>query len=132
MMDYIWLILVLSVLIAWKVFFSKCKVVLSSPIFRNTETKELGCWAHLNMRIPFLPFVGLVIHDGKGGIYRVREIQWDKGEKTITCYTYYDQPICRDSEQYEHIKKCAKEWGWKLREVPEGHILNWWKEEYER
>lgn len=131
-MEYIDLILILSVLIAWKLFFSKYRVRLSSPIFRNTETKELGCWASLKMKIPFPPFPGLVIHDGKGGIYKIREVQWDKGEKTITCSTYIDQPICKDNEQYEHIKKCTQDEGWKLREVQSGHILNWWKEEYEK
>lgn len=129
MMEYV--ILILLILIFWKVFFAKYRIILSSPIFRNTETKELGCWAHFAMRIPFSPFPGLVIHDGRGGIYRIREIEWDKKEKTFTCHTYHDQPICEGNEQYEHIKSCLPEFGWKIREVPPGHILNWWKKEYE-
>ncbi|HCM83970.1 MAG TPA: hypothetical protein PKW15_03635 [Alphaproteobacteria bacterium] len=130
MIEYI--ILTLLVLIAWELFFAKYKIILSSPIFRNTETKELGCWAYLSMRIPFAPFPGLIIHDGKGTILRIREIEWDKSEKTINCRTYYDQHICVDSEQYEHTKKIAAEWGWKLREVPSGHILSQWKDEFEK
>lgn len=125
------LILILVALVTWRVFFYKYKVTLVSPIFRNTETKELGGWAKLTMRIPFPPFPGLSVHDGKGGIYKIRDIKWDKGDKTITCGTYYDQPICEDIEQYEHIKKYIIEFGWKFREVPAGHTLNWWKEEYE-
>jgi len=127
------LILVLLAVIIWKIFFAKYKITLVSPIFRNTETKELGGWAKLTMRIPFSPFPGLAIHDGKGGIYKIRDIQWDKGDGTITCDTYYDQPICENnSEQYEHTKKCAVEWGWKFREVPPGHILTGWKNEHEK
>jgi hypothetical protein len=133
MMEHIDLILILLALITWKIFFSRYRIILSSPIFRNTTTKELGCWAYLTINIPFPPFPGLVVHDGKGGIYRIRKMQWDKGDRTITCDTYYADPICdyNDDESYDHIKKCAAEEGWKLREVPPGHILGWWEEEYE-
>ncbi|MFN7400834.1 MAG: hypothetical protein ACK5ZH_05600 [Alphaproteobacteria bacterium] len=127
------LILFLLALLVWKFFFSKYKITLVSPIFRNTQTKELGGWAKLTMRIPFPPFPGLILHDRKGGIYTIRNVKWDKGDRTITCDTYHAQPICVDDNgQYEHIKRHVIEFGWKFREVPEGHILNWWKEEYEK
>ena len=132
-MDYISIILAIVLLIFFKIFILKYKIKLSSPIFRNTETKELGCWASRTLRIPFSPFPDLTIHDGNGAICKIREVSWDKDDgDVITCHTYYQQPNCIDNEQYEHIKKCLKESGWKLREVPSGHILNWWKEEYER
>jgi len=126
-------ILFLCTLVAWKVFFPRYKIILVSPIFRNTETKELGGWAKIAMKIPLAPFPSLTLHDGKGGIYKIRDVQWDKASKEITCQTYYDQPICKnDEEQYAHIKKCVLEGGWDFREVPAGHILSWWKEDYER
>lgn len=132
-MDYISIGFILVAAIFWKLFISKYRISLSSPVFRNTETKELGCWASRTLRLPFSPFPGLTIHDGRGTVCTVREVSWDKDDPDIiTCHTYYDQPICVDIEQYEHIKKCMKDSGWKLREVSAGHILNWWKEEFEK
>jgi hypothetical protein len=114
--------------IIWEIFFSSYKVTLSSPIFRNTETKELGCWAERKKRLRFVPMINMSLWD-RNAYYHIREISWEGNEFTL--HTYFHQPKCTDTEQYEHIKKCLNEYGWKLREVPPGHILNWWKEEYE-
>lgn len=125
------IILILQILIFWKLF-SKRKIILVSPIFRNTETKELGGWAELSMKIPCFPFPGLTVCDVKGVTYKIREIQLDKTCKTIRCHTYYHVPIYEDNEGYEKIKKRVTDDKWKLQEVPSGYVLDWWKEEYER
>lgn len=127
-MEYI--ILSLLIIIAFRFYRPRWKIKLSSPIFRNTETKELGCWASYNTTIPFPPFVGLIVTDGSGGVYKIRQVTWDKGNG-ISCDTYYDQAVCENEDDYEHAKRTARDFGWKLREVPSGKILHWWKDEYE-
>ncbi|MCB9980723.1 MAG: hypothetical protein H6863_06280 [Rhodospirillales bacterium] len=117
-------VIVLLVLIVLKLSFHGYYITLISPIYRNTYTKELGCWGYYKIKIPIQPFVGLELHDGKGGIYKITHVHYDKSYNSIDCNTFYD-PSCnyKNEEDYEHIKKCAQEWGWKLREVKPGHIL---------
>lgn len=92
------------------------KIKISRHIYRNCQTNELGCWAHKYIKIPYAPFVGLSIHDGKGDIMEIKLIQYDSGNKEITCFVG-----SQDHDDYSYAKKCAEEWGWKLREVPEGN-----------
>lgn len=130
-MEFYTIIVFIIALMVWRWFFRYRTITLTSPIFRNTETKEIGAWGYYKMRIPCFPYAGLILHDGKGGVYRILEVQWDKAEREITCRTYADQPYCNnDEEQYEHFKKANEESGWKHREV-KPHILHWWKDEYE-
>ncbi|QQG35546.1 MAG: hypothetical protein HYS17_08435 [Micavibrio aeruginosavorus] len=129
MTSYLILILIAQVLIGWKIFFPRYRIILVSPIYRNTETKELGCWANLSMKIPFVPYPGLVLHARDGGIYKISSVEWDRSARIFRCDVFYDTPIYTDNEGYEHIKKNIVDWKWTVREVPPGHILKNWKEE---
>lgn len=125
----IYVILCLVLLLAWKCFFA-FKITLVAPIFRNSETRELGGWAKKTMRIPFPPFSGLRIWAGSDNC-KVRDVQWYKGDNYFLCDTHYEQPICTTIEQYEHMKKCVVMFGWKFEEVPSGHCLKSWKYDHE-
>lgn len=124
------LAILLLALIAWRVFYPAHTVELVSPIFKNSKTKEIGAWAYYKMKVSALPYPGLLVNVGNGDVCRILEVQFDKFTRDISCTTYMEQPFCNDDEQYEHMKKNAKECGWRIREV-KPHILHWWKEEYE-
>jgi hypothetical protein len=91
------------------------KVRLSKHIYRNCKNRELGCWAHLSMRLPYAPFPGLIIHNGKGEIMEIEVVKYDSDEKITSCFIGAE-----DHDDYEYAKKVAKEEGWKLREIPAG------------
>ena len=122
----IYFLLCLTLLMAWKTLYSKFKITLVAPIFRNSDTKELGGWAKYTVRTPCPPFIGLTIW-ATSSWFKIRDVQWYKRENYFLCETHYDQPYCNDATQYEHIKKCVVEFGWKYEEVPTGHCLSNWK-----
>jgi len=124
------IIIVLLSVIAWKVLFHSYSIKLSSPVFRNTQKKEIGAWAYYEMKTPIFPYPGLIINDGKGAACKVLEVEYNKSTKEILCRSFLEQPYCDDEIQYEHTKKINEEFGWELREVSP-HILHSWKDEYE-
>lgn len=91
------------------------KVKFVRHIFRDYENGELGAWARLEMRLPYPPFPGLVVHDGKGDLMTIDLVKYDNGEKATYCYVSSE-----GHDDYKHAKDCAEEWGWKLRELPAG------------
>jgi hypothetical protein len=69
------------------------------------------------MNLPYAPFPGLIIHDGKGDSFEITLVKYDKNENLTSCFIEHDY-----HESYEYAKQDAKKWGWKLREVPPGTI----------
>ncbi len=101
------------------------KFTLVKHIFRNFQTKELGCWAYKEMKMPFAPYPGLIIYQGHGGVYKVHQVEWNDWDKKTYCNVY---PFTQD---YETEKQMAQEEGWQLRELPAGNFADWWKDEYD-
>ena len=85
------------------------KISIAKHIYRNFETNELGCWAHLEMKLPYAPFIGLLIHDGKGEIMEVKLIKFDRTDNITYCLVESEPHT-----DYEYAKKVANDWDGKL------------------
>lgn len=107
------------ILIARILLSRRYKVVLSAPIYLRTKSKELGAWSSRKLSIPFAPYLGLMIHDGSGGVYKIDSVQWDCVEKNFRCMTTHELDFEYDSDEgYQHLKNSMQEFGWTIREVP--------------
>ncbi len=93
------------------------KAKLSKHIYRDCKTHELGCWIHKYIKLPYPPFIGLAVHDGKGDIMKIKLALYDCSDKITSCFVGTE-----DHDDYEYAKQCALEFGWKVTEVPKGHV----------
>jgi hypothetical protein len=93
------------------------KVRISRHIYRDCETHELGAWAHKDLKIPFAPYPGLIVHDGKGDVFEIKVIKYDCSDKITTCLVDYEHHT-----DYAYAKQCASAFGWQLREIRAGEI----------
>lgn len=91
------------------------RVVLVAPIYRNTRSKELGAWSYLKLKLPFVPYPGLVVHDD----YKLESVQWDNQKKEFMCRTIHEIDFHFDDEEsYQHLKDAQQKFGWSIREIP--------------
>lgn len=91
------------------------KVVLIKHIFRDFETKEMGCWAYKVLKIPFSPFPDLMIYDGYEK-HKIFQVEWNGWEKKTYCRILPQYPM----NDYESEKKTAIHERWVIRQVDAG------------